>query len=626
MNRVKFLVFALVAIGLFAWSLKLAPSLGADRSVADASLGLAGTPSAVALKLEGRRSELQALTLKLAASPAVTNVGPKAPKPEAPTVDRFNAVRATVTESMSDELKGGLVVLISNEAGALLAKAEGEPAAPEGLDVAAITTGGAAGSIASINGVPHLFFAVPLLASDRNEVKPVGSAAIGAPLIGDGRELLGGVRKDLGLAGIALLSDGAVVALDGDKATLEAAVKSVKVGPIVELPAEPVTSVGPLALPMMSSLTQQLALRRQLSGTPYEVVAIASSAEALVALAGFQKFGLGALVGLLLLSIAVMALLKSGEEEGATMVLPPPVMPVAPVRVSTSSGLLAPTSTVDEPLPHAPEASPDDFHFPGPTTQPVQAPKSVTAQEPAYVPPPVPDAEPTADPFATLGPAPSAPSYPAPAPVAAPHSKPPPPVTANVPAYQPPPPPPAPLQVRPAPVSNPFDDEEGARTQAYPIFKTPGANPNAPPPGFDPFAMAASHEADAGQVSEPNPDATRVAAVPAELLRAAKQSAPSGHTGERPSLSRAAAPKVTSVIGAAGALDEERHFQDVFREFVATREKCGEPADGLTYDKFKAKLVKNKEQLVAKYSCKSVRFQVYVKDNKAALKATPVKD
>ena len=40
---------------------------------------------------------------------------------------------------------------------------------------------------------------------------------------------------------------------------------------------------------------------------------------------------------------------------------------------------------------------------------------------------------------------------------------------------------------------------------------------------------------------------------------------------------------------------------------------------------------KNKEQgeeatLVAKHNCRTVRFSVYVKDGKAALKATPVRD
>jgi len=73
----------------------------------------------------------------------------------------------------------------------------------------------------------------------------------------------------------------------------------------------------------------------------------------------------------------------------------------------------------------------------------------------------------------------------------------------------------------------------------------------------------------------------------------------------------------------AGA--EDAHFQQVYREFVATKEKCGEPADGLTYDKFVAKLRKNQEQLIAKYACRAVRFQVYVKDGKTALKAQPIK-
>jgi hypothetical protein len=142
----------------------------------------------------------------------------------------------------------------------------------------------------------------------------------------------------------------------------------------------------------------------------------------------------------------------------------------------------------------------------------------------------------------------------------------------------------------------------------------------------DPFALAAAQEAPSSGEDEPNPDATRVAAIPSELLNASR--APSGSTMERPAFRppTSAMPKVASIPPPSGASDEERHFQEVFRDFVSTREKCREPADGLTYDKFKAKLLKNKEQLVAKYQCKTVRFQVYVKDGKAALKATPVKD
>jgi hypothetical protein len=54
------------------------------------------------------------------------------------------------------------------------------------------------------------------------------------------------------------------------------------------------------------------------------------------------------------------------------------------------------------------------------------------------------------------------------------------------------------------------------------------------------------------------------------------------------------------------------------------RDECGEGSDGLTFDRFRVKLEKNKETLVQKYGCRTVRFQVYVKEGKAALKAPPV--
>jgi hypothetical protein len=71
--------------------------------------------------------------------------------------------------------------------------------------------------------------------------------------------------------------------------------------------------------------------------------------------------------------------------------------------------------------------------------------------------------------------------------------------------------------------------------------------------------------------------------------------------------------------------DEQTHWQQVFQDFLRTRATCGEVSEGLSYERFRQKLEANKSQLVAKYGCKTVRFQVYVKDGKAALKATPVK-
>ena len=125
-----------------------------------------------------------------------------------------------------------------------------------------------------------------------------------------------------------------------------------------------------------------------------------------------------------------------------------------------------------------------------------------------------------------------------------------------------------------------------------------------------------------------NPDATRVAMIPEALIKAsARGTTKENPMGAMPVARAGPMPRVASAIAPAAATGgEEAHFQEVFRDFVSTREKCGEPADGLTFDKFVLKLRKNKEQLVVKYNCKTVRFQVYVKEGKAALKATPVKE
>ncbi len=120
---------------------------------------------------------------------------------------------------------------------------------------------------------------------------------------------------------------------------------------------------------------------------------------------------------------------------------------------------------------------------------------------------------------------------------------------------------------------------------------------------------------------EASPETTRVAAIPKELLAQARAATPSS-----PAPDEHAATRVNGLM--ANALQgDDAHFQDVYREFVSTREQCGEPPEqALTFDKFLGKLRKNRDQLVQKYNCRTVRFQVYVKDGKAALKAVPIKD
>jgi hypothetical protein len=75
----------------------------------------------------------------------------------------------------------------------------------------------------------------------------------------------------------------------------------------------------------------------------------------------------------------------------------------------------------------------------------------------------------------------------------------------------------------------------------------------------------------------------------------------------------------------SGATDESE-WHDVFRDFVATKKQCGETVDGFTYEKFAERLRKNRDALVQRHGAKRVKFGVYVKDGKAALKANPIKE
>lgn len=107
--------------------------------------------------------------------------------------------------------------------------------------------------------------------------------------------------------------------------------------------------------------------------------------------------------------------------------------------------------------------------------------------------------------------------------------------------------------------------------------------------------------------------------------------APAGRTGTARFGAAETAPQVPAAAPAAAGPapltpeSEEEHWQQVFQDFLKVREQCREPSEGLTYERFRQKLQKNKESLVQKYACRAVRFQVYVKDGKTALKATPVR-
>ncbi|MEM9071956.1 MAG: MXAN_5187 family protein [Myxococcota bacterium] len=154
--------------------------------------------------------------------------------------------------------------------------------------------------------------------------------------------------------------------------------------------------------------------------------------------------------------------------------------------------------------------------------------------------------------------------------------------------------PPAPAPPPPAPPAGPVE---------LPPVPSPTASAPEPPPAAPP-AGPPSIPSPADLIRPPLGDdfdedegATMVAQVPEELLAAA---------AERKN-------------------DEEAHFRQVFDDFVAMKRECGEATTGLTFERFSQTLRKNRDTIVSKHGAKDVRFSVYKKNGKAALKATPVK-
>jgi hypothetical protein len=92
---------------------------------------------------------------------------------------------------------------------------------------------------------------------------------------------------------------------------------------------------------------------------------------------------------------------------------------------------------------------------------------------------------------------------------------------------------------------------------------------------------------------------------------------------------RASAPAHTAPHDGNGAADEGEdadEWRRVYEEFVTTKQQCGENIDGFTYEKFEQTLRKNQENLMKRHGAARVKFSVYVKEGKAALKASPLKE
>ncbi|RKH05983.1 cell division protein FtsK [Corallococcus sp. CA053C] len=699
MVRLKFLLFALLVLGL---GLAHLPTLSAPqraRAVEGAALQAATGTGEVARRVDARRAEIQSLALKLASAPdvaaAVHALRPAPAAPKSPrdrsgrdaeessaplplTAERFGVLRTAVQAALPKDLQGTVVAVVAGDA-SFHARADAEPSSDAAvLDVPALAKAGT--SVVDAFGAPHVFAAVPLAWNDERIPAPAVTLVVGAPLVADAA--LQGALDASGVAALGLVQGDKVVGgVGAEKAKLEGALPKVAAGAKdTVLETGSLQALGPVQLPVFTSgdaMGGQAPLfvgaRQPLQGTPYEVLVIAGTAATLAPLAAYQHSALLGLAGLLLLSLLWTALMGGGRrstsDEEATAgnggdtlgwsaalaaqptpaaVAPPPAAaaPLADPFGSASSSeprsnpfgsALSPEPVSNAfsavaPPPVRPASDPfggaDAFPFPpagsspsGPLTDPFAMPPPSASADPFAMPPPSAAPIPLSNPYSAPAPDPFAgvESFPFPSP---PSAYPPP-------AAEPFTPPPAyahnaPMPFDHAPPSNEPIAQAAPRHGAFAFEDQPTAAYSLQQ-AANPFALAAAQSSE--QDADSNPETTRVAAIPRELLQASTR--PTSEAIPMPpprSHASQAIPLPGGNSAAAVALSEEQHFQDVFREFVTTRERCGEAADGLTYDKFVQKLRKNKEQLVTKYACKTVRFQVYVKEGKAALKATPVKD
>ncbi|NUP07915.1 MAG: hypothetical protein HOW73_17860 [Polyangiaceae bacterium] len=126
-----------------------------------------------------------------------------------------------------------------------------------------------------------------------------------------------------------------------------------------------------------------------------------------------------------------------------------------------------------------------------------------------------------------------------------------------------------------------------------------------PPPPFEPAAVEAPKPPPRGPGRPPPPAPKR--AEEAEVAPASQPvSAPTGTAPPSPT-------------------EELADWKVVYEEFLKTKKQCGESVDGLTFERFKGTLERNKAALLSRHNCSGVKFTVYVKDGKAALRASPVK-
>ena len=174
--------------------------------------------------------------------------------------------------------------------------------------------------------------------------------------------------------------------------------------------------------------------------------------------------------------------------------------------------------------------------------------------------------------------------------------------------------------VTPSPVTVPAATAPGSQAHVAPAGGWP--RPSSPPTLPSPLDMRSSPTEEFAAVS---PSSLIEAPSPPPLRDVTPPPVPVSAAFAAPAALPPPALSAAPAAASAPKDEEEAHFQRVFEEYLALRARCGESTSSVAADRFFAKLRSNRDQLIAKYSCRTARFSVYVKDGKAAIKATPVR-
>ena len=199
----------------------------------------------------------------------------------------------------------------------------------------------------------------------------------------------------------------------------------------------------------------------------------------------------------------------------------------------------------------------------------------------------------------------------------------------------PPPQPPSPSRPN-FPVGNPVDSPtlQAGQSPVLPKRNAPTMMGVAPPPPSG--NQVATSPAFYSPARAPSPSHPQLGNTPLPISNPQPPQQQSGFNMPMPPLDDGAderdeatviAPAPSDLLAAVDSKGgESAEWLSVYDDFVRTKKQCNEPTDGLTFEKFQHTLKKNRDALIQRHGCKRVRFSVYVKEGRASLKATPVRE